>query len=211
MNKLVTILDYGAGNLLSVQRIFETCGASVLLTSDPKKIYLAERLVVPGVGAFGNCMDSIRSNNFIEPIMKHIGSELPLLGICVGMQMLFDFSEEFGKHDGLGILKGKITKIPKNEDSNHSYKVPHIGWEELIENNTWENTILSGVSSLDSVYFLHSFSAYPEDDKDLLASYRLGKHTITAAVQKNNIMGTQFHPEKSGEVGMKIIKNFLSY
>ena len=206
----VTIIDYGVGNLLSVSRAFEHCGAQVTVSSDLQHIENAERLVLPGVGAFKDAMLSLEKKGLAGPIKKFVLTERPFLGICLGMQMLFDSSEEFGEYSGLGFVSGKVVAISKQDIDHRPQKIPNISWCELFEKSSWQDTILKQLDEEDAVYFVHSYEAKPLDDKNILAVYHYGGREIVAAVKQDNIYGCQFHPEKSGEVGLKIISNFLS-
>ncbi len=190
----VTIVNYGIGNILSVQRAFEHVGAKVDFANNAKAISNAQRLVVPGVGAFKKCMDAIESFDIKDALIEFAISGKPYLGICVGMQMLLEKSFEFGEHRGLGIIEGEVRKINVPGE-----KVPFIGWKEI-----------EVAGKKNKFYFLHSYQALPKSDENLLATYNLGKNKITAIVKKNNVLGLQFHPEKSGTAGLDLIKLFLN-
>jgi glutamine amidotransferase len=208
MPKTITIVDYGVGNLRSVARAFEHVGANVDVTSDAQKIMQAERLILPGVGAFGHCMDELNKRNLIEPILKFAASEKPFLGICVGMQIMLSVGEEFGEHKGLGLISGRVQAIPKLNDR----ILPVIGWMNLKKTDggkDWQGTILEKTTVGSAVYFVHSFAANPDDKTVRLAEYEYDGINITAAIAKNNLTGVQFHPEKSGEVGINILKQFM--
>jgi len=210
----VVIVDYGVGNLLSAQRAFVHCGGKVTLTENPQAVAAADRLVVPGVGAFGHCLRQLEARGLVDPVKSVVAAGRPMIGICVGMQMLFEGSEEFGRHSGLGFLQGWIKRIPSTDSSGIEHKVPHIGWNALsmpqeANSNRWSGTILDGVSPGAEAYFVHSFTAWPENAQHRLADADYGGRRISAAVQKDNIYGTQFHPEKSGPIGLMIIENFL--
>lgn len=212
MSKLVTIVDYGIGNIFSVTRAFQHCGAEVLLTDNPRDIANASSLVLPGVGAFSNGMDGLRQRDLIEPLREYAASGLPMLGICLGMQMLFTESTEFGTHAGLDIIEGKILPILPQVVDGAPLKVPHIGWGGLLPargGTPWEGTILKDLDVGDSCYFVHSFMAVPDEQRYRLADTDYGDTRICAAVAKGNVYGCQFHPEKSGSVGLKIIRGFL--
>ena len=210
----ITIADYGVGNLLNVARAFQRCGADVHVAENPFEITRADRLVVPGVGAFEDSIGELTRRGFSDEVKRHAESARPLLGICVGMQMLFDVSEEFGEHTGLGILAGKVKAVPNETTSGLMQRVPHIGWGHLIppENGrNWQGTFLQPFEAMrPAVYFVHSFAAYPEKESDRLADCLYGGHRICAAVKRDNIMATQFHPERSGEIGLSMIRSFLS-
>jgi glutamine amidotransferase len=213
MNTKVTIIDYGIGNLLSVQRAFEKCEAEVLVTSDVKIIEASDRLVLPGVGAFADGIQGLKDYKVYDAVLNYLTKQRPFLGICVGMQMLFDEADEFGIHEGLKIISGKVSKISETDSNGKKHKIPHIGWNNLKhpKNNIhWNNSILSKIEENDSVYFVHSYAGNPTDEKVRLADTYYNGVKILAALQKDHIFGCQFHPEKSGDVGMNILKGFLS-
>lgn len=210
----VAIADYGVGNLRSAQRAFAHCGARADLTSEPAAIAAADLLVLPGVGAFAHCMRSLEACGLIEPVKHFVASGRPIMGICVGMQMLFEGSEEFGRHSGFGFLPGWIKRIPDLNAHGEPHRIPHIGWNALsppIESNdgSWSGTILDAVQPGTEVYFVHSYTAWPDNVQHRLADADYGGCRISAAVRKDNIFGTQFHPEKSGPAGLRIIDGFL--
>jgi glutamine amidotransferase len=213
MSKNVLILDYGVGNLLSVARAFEHCGATVELSGDPSAIAAAERVVLPGVGAFGDCMSALRARGLNDAIRKFVDQERPLLGICVGMQMMFGSSDEFGHHLGLGLIPGKVEAIASTDVVGWPLKVPHIGWSSLvmpeIRGVSWEGTPLSSLQPGIAAYFVHSFHGQPSDPSHRVADALYGGRRVTAAVRCGPVFGTQFHPEKSGPVGLAMIRNFL--
>jgi glutamine amidotransferase len=208
----IVIVDYGMGNLLSVSRAFEHCGAEVLITASPDKIANAERLVLPGVGAFKDGMAGLRERSLVDPIKSHATSGRPFLGICLGMQMMLETSEEFGEHAGLGLIPGKVTAIPSAGPNGASRKIPHVGWNRLLfpENKTsWHDTILEGLApGQTSVYFVHSFFVQPARAADRLADCVYDGCSMAAAIGFDRLYGCQFHPEKSGEAGLKMLINF---
>ena len=210
----VTIADYGVGNLLNVVRAFQHCGADVHVTENPADIADAERLVVPGVGAFEDSINELVRRGFADEVKRYAESARPLLGICVGMQMLFDASEEFGEHKGLGILPGRVKPVPNLTTDGLMQRVPHIGWNHLVlpvHERGWQRTFLQPFEGTrPAVYFVHSYAAQPEHDEDRLADCLYGGHRICAAVQRNNVMATQFHPERSGEIGLSMVRGFLA-
>jgi glutamine amidotransferase len=213
MSKHVLVVDYGVGNLLSVCRAFEACDAAAELSGDPVRIKSAERLIVPGVGAFGDCMNELRKRDLVKPIMDYVASGAPVLGICVGMQMLMQIGEEFGEHEGLGIVPGRVRAIPGTRGDGTPHKIPHIGWSPLDKpngNTNWDGTILEGIAPGSTCYFVHSFTAEPVDDSYRLADCDYHGRRISAALRAGNVSGTQFHPEKSGEIGLRILRNFLA-
>lgn len=205
MASTVTIVDYGVGNLHSVARAFEHVGAKVEVTSDAAKITQAERLVLPGVGAFGHCMDELNKRQLIEPILKFAESGRPFLGICVGMQIMLGIGEEFGEHKGLGLVAGRVQAIPKMDGR----ILPVIGWMSLTKTKDWQRTIFNDTAEGSSVYFVHSFEAHPDDKTTVLAQYEYDGININAAIFQNNLTGVQFHPEKSGLVGINMLKQFV--
>jgi glutamine amidotransferase len=208
----VVIVDYGMGNLLSVQRAFEHCGARVIITSSPNAVERAECLVLPGVGAFADGMRELHSRGLVEAIRKFSKTGRSFMGICLGMQMMMDTSEEFGIYEGLALIAGRVSMIPKAGSDGKHHKIPHIGWNNLLlpkNREDWSNTIFQDLSIGESVYFVHSFSVIPENPANDLADCDYNGLCICAAIQEGNVYGCQFHPEKSGPVGLKIIMNFL--
>ncbi len=212
MTKSVTIIDYGVGNLLSVSRAFEHCGAVVKLAHDAAEIEQAERLVLPGVGAFADGMQGLRERGLIEPIRRYAASGRPLMGICLGMQMLATASEEFGEHEGLNLIPGRVRAIPRVAVDGSPLKTPHIGWSALLKpsNANWTGTILGTTAPESSVYLVHSFAVDVDDSADLLSHCVYGGHRISAVIRRSAISGCQFHPEKSGPAGLRIIDGFLA-
>jgi glutamine amidotransferase len=206
------VVDYGRGNLFSVGRALEHCGAEVEITDAPARIIEAERLVLPGVGAFGDAMEELQKRGLVEPIMEFAASGRPFLGICVGMQLMFDSSDEFGVHDGLGMIPGRVRTVPRHGVDGKSHKVPHIGWSELgpaAVRKSWYGTILDGLPAPAFCYFVHSFTAEPGDEAHRLADCHYNGQRLAATVRRDNLWGCQFHPEKSGEIGLHILRNFL--
>ena len=210
----ITLVDYGMANMLNVARAFRHCGAEVRVVETAAEAGPADRLVVPGVGAFEKSILALRAKGFDDLIRRHVETGRPFLGVCVGMQMLFDASEEFGEHDGLGLLPGRVMRVPDADTAGVPQPVPHIGWSALVAPRTgraWDGTLLAGREpQATSVYFVHSFAARPADEGDMLADCLYGGHRICAAVQRDNICATQFHPERSGEIGLSVIRRFLS-
>jgi len=209
----VFIIDYGVGNLLSVMRGIEVCGANPILTNSPDEILDADRLILPGVGAFSDGMKGLKERNFIEPIYEYIKKQRPFMGICLGMQMILSESHEFGIHKGLDLIPGKVIPIPKKSSDGTFYKIPHIGWSAIrpVGENNWKETILNNVCLEESVYFVHSFYTQPENDKNILATCNYGGLDLCAVIKHENIYGCQFHPEKSGTVGLSILDYFCNH
>jgi glutamine amidotransferase len=204
----VAIVDYGIGNLFSVRRAFEQCGAEVAVSDDPKVILSAPRLVLPGVGAFADGMRGLAARGLDEVVKEFARSGRPLLGICLGMQMLATMSEEFGEHAGLDLIPGRVACIPRVDSDGKPYKVPHVGWDDLQSKQPWTGSILEQLTPGDAVYLVHSYAVRPDDDRHRLAYCVYNGAEISAAIRKDNVYGVQFHPEKSGKVGLKIISSF---
>ena len=200
---MLAIIDYGVGNLFSLQCSLNKIGVENVVTSDVEVIKNADRIILPGVGAFGDAVKKLRESGMFEVVIDEVKKGKPLMGICLGMQMLFEKSYEYGEYEGLGLIKGEIVslkgKIPENLD------IPHMGWNALRFHNA-KNELFKYINEGDCVYFVHSYFGV-ECDEALIASAEYGID-VTAAVAKNNVYGCQFHPEKSGDVGLKILKAF---
>lgn len=201
---MITIVDYGMGNLRSVQKALQKVGAQAMISSDPAEVGRADRLILPGVGAFGDGMAHLRQRQLVDPIKRFIDSGKPLLGICLGQQMLFEWGEEDGGHGGLGLLPGKVVRFRLDDPT---LKVPHMGWNALFIPRP--DPMLAGINNGDCVYFVHSYYAQPADASLIAATADYGG-PFCAAVRRNNIFATQFHPEKSQKVGLKILANFAA-
>jgi glutamine amidotransferase len=212
MTKNVTVVDYGIGNLLSVARALEHCGATVTVSGDPIELLKAQRLILPGVGAFADGMAGLDQRGLVEPIKCFAATGRPLLGICLGMQLLITTSHEFGAHEGLGLISGEVTPIPHVSITGERCKVPHIGWNEIYSLNErgWDHSVLETSAQGCSVYLAHSFAVTPADRSHLIAEYSYGGNKICAAINHDNISGCQFHPEKSGETGLTMLHKFLT-
>lgn len=209
----VVVIDYGMGNLLSVQRGLEHCGAKVHASADPEIILTARKTVLPGVGAFADGMAELQNRGLDVVVKKLAAKRVPLLGICLGMQMLLDESEEFGRTQGLGLISGRVIPIPTMVSNGDTQKIPHIGWSGLnlpSSRESWSGTLLRDIESGDAVYFVHSFMAVPSNPEECVAESNYGGVSVVAAIQHENVYGCQFHPEKSGEVGLNILRNFLA-
>ena len=200
---MVAIIDYGVGNLFSLKSSFAAIGYDAIVTDDPEKLRSADRLILPGVGAFGDAAAKLRESGLDKVLLEEVEKGKPLMGICLGMQMLFEKSYEYGEYEGLGLIKGEIVslkgRIPEELD------IPHMGWNALKLHNG-KNELFKYINEGDCVYFVHSYFGV-ECDEALIASAEYGID-VTAAVAKNNVYGCQFHPEKSGDVGLKILKAF---
>lgn len=198
---MIAIVDYGAGNLRSVQNTLKHVGAETKTVNKPNELDGADKIVLPGVGAFGAGMAALRDSGFVEPIIQAAKAGVPLLGICLGMQYLFETSEEMGIHQGLGLLPGRVVKFPPNGPL-----VPHIGWNQLHIRQ--QNPLLRGVNEGDYAYFVHSYYVEATNPNDILASTDYGLN-YASVVGRGNIFGIQCHPEKSQHVGQRILRNFV--
>jgi imidazole glycerol-phosphate synthase subunit HisH len=212
MKPVVSVIDYGMGNLFSVGRAFESQGAAVEVIDTPLQISRAQYLVLPGVGAFADGMAGLHKRDLVSAVCDFAASGRPFLGICLGMQMMLGLGEEFGEHAGLGLIPGRVAMIPRTRTDGGIQKIPHIGWNELHPSSgreSWTGTILDGLTPGDAAYFVHSFAALPHQAHHRLADCRYGGHSISAVVRSASLYGCQFHPEKSGPVGLRILRNFL--
>ena len=207
----VTVIDYGIGNLLNVVRALEHCGGAVnVVQSASLEAAAAPRLVLPGVGAFGDGMAGLRARGFDDLVRRYADTGRPLLGICVGLQMLFDASEEIAAHAGLALLPGGGKAIAPVGADGQPHRIPHIGWRPLVPASPWHGSVLADLQPLERVYFVHSFSADPVDPAHRLADVDYDGVRICAAVRKDNIYGCQFHPERSGLPGLAMLRRFLA-
>ena len=198
---MISILDYSVNNLRSVQKAFEHLGHPTRVVSHPDEIAGADRLVLPGVGAFGEAMRNLRARDLIEPVVEHAQSGRPLLGVCLGMQLLFDWSDELGLSVGLGVLAGRVEKFASAPD----LKVPHMGWSALAFPRP--SNLYRGLEQGEMTYFVHSYHVVPEDPSVIAATACHGTQFV-AGVERGSVMGAQFHPEKSSAVGLRILDNF---
>lgn len=203
---MIAIIDYDMGNLRSVHKGFERVGHGCIVTRDPKEISNATHVVLPGVGAFKDCMDNLKNYGLVEPILKAIKSGKPFLGICLGLQLLFSESEEFGIHKGLDVVKGKVVKFPSGlRDQGSELKIPHMGWNDVkIERRP---PAMQDIADGSYFYFVHSYYAVPEDSGVVATKTNYGIDFVSS-IWKDNIFACQFHPEKSQKAGLKILKNF---
>lgn len=200
---MVAIIDYDAGNIKSVEKAILTLGENVIVTRDRETILTAEHVILPGVGAFGDAMGKIHQYGLAEVIREVVSRGTPFLGICLGLQLLFENSEESEEVSGLGILRGKIVRLPEDQ----GLKIPHIGWNSLKFSGS--GRLFEGLPEDSYVYFVHSYYLQAEDAQIVTATTEYGAH-IHASVEKENVFACQFHPEKSSDAGMRILKNFLN-
>ncbi len=203
---MIAIIDYGMGNLRSVQKGFEKLGFAAMVTADPKRLLEADKVVLPGVGAFADCMRNLEQGGFVEPILRVIREGRPFLGICLGLQLLFTESEEFGLHRGLDVIPGRVVRFADGmEEAGEELKVPHMGWNQLSFKR--RPPLFAGLEEGTNVYFVHSFFVKPEDEGVIATTTTYGIE-FCSSVWKDNVVATQFHPEKSQEKGLMMLKNF---
>ena len=200
---MVAIIDYDAGNIKSVEKAIQFLGEEAIITRNAEEILSASSVILPGVGAFGDAMEKLHKYNLIPVIQEVVEKQIPFLGICLGLQLLFEKSDESPGVDGLGILQGKIKRIPDKEE----LKIPHIGWNSLKFPN--EGRLYQGIAEDSYVYFVHSYYLEAKEDEIVVSTTEYGTK-IHASVEKGNVFACQFHPEKSSSVGLKILENFLS-
>jgi len=203
----IAIVNYGGANLRSVQKAFEEVGVrDATVVTTPEQVRRADKVVLPGVGAFKDAIDTIRASGLVEPVVEHINSGKPFLGICLGQQMLFDVGYENGEHRGLGVLKGKVVRF--DVDETMRLKVPHMGWNQLNFRNP-RSPLFNDLADECGVYFVHSYHVVPDDDSIVAATTDYGRPFVSS-VWRDNVMATQFHPEKSQRVGLQILSNFAA-
>lgn len=213
MSSKIVVVDYGIGNVFSVCNALAAVGSEAVLTGNPNAIRAADRVLLPGVGAFAHAMDALRSGGIADALSDFVDTERPFMGICIGMQVLMERSTEFGNHSGLGFIPGEVRRVEDSGSEGQARRVPHIGWATLhsdVEGRSWEGTPLAQLApNSDAVYFVHSYHCDPEVRDDRLAVADYDGLEITAAIRRDNIFGVQFHPERSGDVGHKVLKAFL--
>jgi len=214
MNKIV-IINTGSSNLLSLKRAIEIFDQNVVISENADQILSASRVFFPGVGAFKRVMDNLIEKKIVDILLNIKKKEIPLLGICLGLQLMFDNSQEFGNNKGLGLINGDVNLLPNLTIENKKIKVPNIEWVKLIINKKFKNkktsNFLKNLNADERFYFIHSYYVNPTNEEEILAYYNFGGHHIPAIVSKNNMIGCQFHPEKSGKQGLNLISNFLKF
>ncbi len=215
MTTKVAVIDYGIGNVFSVCNALRKIGEEPLLTDKAAEIESADRIILPGVGAFGKAVDALKSRGLDEVLKRYRETGRPFMGICVGLQMALARGTEFGDFDGLGYIDGDVVRIPGDADDGSPLCVPHISWGPLYAasgaEERWRESIFGDfLSGGASAYFVHSFHCVPKDASTILAETEYGGHRLTAAVQADNFVGTQFHPERSGEIGQRVLRRFMA-
>ncbi len=210
MNKnIITIIDYNCGNIFSLIRILEKLNIKYNVSNDPKIISKSDKLILPGVGSFSVGIDNLKKKNIDESIKKFVEKGNWILGICLGMQLLVSNSEEFGDNDGLDLIKGEVKKLKSTNKKR--YKIPHVGWNSInFKQNTYSDNFLKNVKNYSNFYFTHSFAVKTKLKDNALAETIYSENSFSSIISKENILGVQFHPEKSGIVGEKMIRNFLN-
>ncbi len=205
MIKKVAIIDYGVGNLFSLKKALDGFGHDIFITEEADKISSADAVILPGVGSFQAGIEGLKIRNLIKTVKNFASTGKPMLGICLGAQLMLSKGHEFGMFDGLDIIPGKVLKFPKLAE-----KIPHIGWNEIYyPKKIWAKTILDSVKENSDVYFVHSYVLRPDKKNNILSFTKYGDYEFCSAIRRDNIYGCQFHPEKSGNVDLKIIKNFI--
>jgi glutamine amidotransferase len=207
MTRQIAVLYQGAGNIFSVMRGLRAIGAEPEIIYDAKNAREFEKLVLPGVGAFGTGMTTLAEQGLVELIASHVQAGKHLLGICLGAQLVMEYSEEFGCHKGLGLIPGRVLRICPEA----GVKVPHVGWAKIRSVGAWEDTVFADFVEGDHAYFTHSFVCQAESEDNVLARFDYGTQTLVAAVKKDNVTGVQFHPELSGKAGLGILRQFIEH
>jgi len=207
---MIGIVNYGMGNLHSVAKGLEKVGGKVELVSDAEKLKDFDRIVLPGVGAFRDCIGALRQTGMDEALMETVGRGTPFLGICLGMQVLMDVSLEFGRHEGLGLIPGAVQHFPASH-VNCGFKIPHMGWNDVILSSQKEQHPVLAPLADQQVYYVHSYCCMPENPDHLLAACSYGDYPFAAAIGRDNIVAVQFHPEKSQRAGMALLEAFLKW
>jgi len=210
VSRVVVVVDYGRGNLFSVCQAVAHVGGRPLLTDAPAAVMAADLVILPGVGAFGDAMAGLHTRGLVDALRTYAATERPLLGVCLGMELLLETSSEFGRHEGLGLIPGTVDRLPV---PGRGEKIPNIGWcrlEPAAGGVPWGDSLFRGVKPGDFAYFVHSYAAYPREARHRLADITFGGVAVTAAVAAGAVTGCQFHPEKSGEVGLSIVEAFVT-
>jgi glutamine amidotransferase len=204
---VIAVVDYGRGNLFSLGHALRHLGASFEITADPSRVRSADRVILPGVGAFGDAMAKLRSLGMVEVLHDVVSRGAPLLGICLGMQVLVNRGEEFGSHEGLGFIRGTVKRLPEGNGKPGSVRIPNVGWRPLRP--TTRPGFLGDLAPGTMMYFVHSYTPVVEDPADVAATIEVNGVTVAAVLHRDNVVGYQFHPEKSGPFGLKLLDRFL--
>ena len=206
---MIAIVDYGIGNVKSILNAFHRYSDKIILTRDKQILSNAHGIILPGVGAFSHAMDNLKKYDLVEFLQSYVKTGKPLLGICLGMQILMEESEEFGITKGLGLIEGKVIKLPVEQTT--KVKLPHISWNEIrTKNISWNNTILETIPVGSDMYFIHTYVAQPKNEDEILSTTKYFETEFCSSLKKGNVYGCQFHPEKSAEIGLRIIENFIN-
>ena len=207
---MIALIDYGMGNLHSVAKALEKSGGKVVLVKAPEELAMASRIVLPGVGAFRDCIGALRESGMDTAILDFIATGKPFLGICLGMQVLMDVSFEFGSHTGLGLIPGAVKKFPDSHPE-RGFKIPHMGWNDVVlSSESSPHPVLEPLAGRQA-YYVHSYYCAPENPSDILAACSYGDYPFSAAIGRDNFIGVQFHPEKSQKVGLALLEAFLKW
>ncbi len=207
---MIGLIDYGMGNLHSVAKALEKVGGKVELVKEADALAQYERIVLPGVGAFRDCMHALKSTGMADAIKEGVAKGTPFLGICLGMQALMTRSYEFGVHAGLNLIEGEVKPFPESHVE-RGFKIPHMGWNDLVVPQDEAHPVLAGVNKGDQVYYVHSYYCAPRNPDHLLAACSYGDFPFAAVIGRDNVLGMQFHPEKSQKVGLMLLQNFLNW
>ena len=204
---MIGVIDYGRGNLFSLGNALRHLDVDYQITDDPDVLNNADKLILPGVGAFGDAMKQLHERKLVGPIREMVSQGKPIAGICVGVQLLMQRSEEFGSHEGLGLLEGDVRTLPVDDGTQESTRIPNVGWRTLNPNR--ENRFLADLEPETMVYFVHSYAPFVENPEDIAATMKLNGQEVCATVCRENIVGYQFHPEKSGPAGLALLRRYL--
>jgi glutamine amidotransferase len=206
---MITVVDYGRGNLFSISQALRHLGADYEITEDPARVQAAERIILPGVGAFGDAMDGLRGRGLVGPIKAAADRGVPMLGICLGMQLLLGRSEEFGDHEGLGLIPGTVKRLPDGVDEQGGIRIPNVGWREL--ESVDGDGYLADLAPETMMYFVHSYTPRVENPTHVAATIPVNGWDAASVISRGSVVGYQFHPEKSGADGLAMLKRFLDF
>lgn len=204
---MIVVVDYGRGNLFSTGQALRHLGVEYEVAADPKTVGRAKRIVLPGVGAFGDCMEGLRARGLLEPLRLAAASGVPMLGICVGAQVMLEAGEEFGRHEGLGLVPGTVRRLPEGNGGPDAIRIPNVGWRPLRTRGGF----LDGTPEGTMVYFVHSYAPFVDREEDVTATIAVNGVDVPVAFRRGNVVGFQFHPEKSGPVGLGLIARFARF